>query len=347
MGVVGAGWWATSAHIPGIKAHERASLYAVQNRTMEKAKKIADDFGSEHAFDDYRRLIERKELDAVVISSTPNVHFLQAKYALEHGKHVLIEKPMTFTAGEARELCKLAEENKLHLLVSCPWHYTRHGIEARRIIRSGELGDVKMISVLMTNPVDQLLKGGNTSPTHGLNETYIEPNPGSYSDPKIAGGGQIYAQVSHAGAYLGFLTGSGASEVFARFDNAGSQNDIYNALTIKLTNGALVNLSSTGATPLDLRNYEVRVFGSLGILLLELWKGEMSLHFFSGSKKEFSPLREEEIYPDQAPVTNFIDSVLGLDHNGSAGELGLVAMEIIEAACMSDKTGRPIKISEL
>src|ERR1039457_2432630 len=254
IGVIGAGWWATSAHIPAIQSHPQAELVAVQSRERAKAEKIARDFGAKHACVSVAETLAIKELDAVVVASTPNAHFAQAKAALESGRHVLLEKPMTFTAGEARELVELAAEKKLHLVMSCPWHYTRHSVEARRLIHSGALGEIKMISVLMTNPIDKLLRGINSSPTHGMENVYVEPRQGSYNDPAIAGGGQIYCQVSHAAAYLTFLTGLRAAEVFARFDRDGSRNDIYNTLTVTLENGALVNLASTGATPLGERN---------------------------------------------------------------------------------------------
>jgi len=340
LGVIGAGWWATSAHIPAIKSHSQAELIAVQSRERAKAERIARDFGAKHACVSVDELLTVKGLDAVIVASTPNVHFAQAKAALEHGLHVLLEKPMTFTAGEARELVELAARKKLHLLMSCPWHFTRHGIEARRLIQSGALGEIKMISVLMTNPVDKLLRGVNTSPTHGLADVYVEPRIGSYNDPAIAGGGQIYCQVSHAAAYLTFLTGLRPAEVFARFDRDGSPNDIYNALTITMENGALVSLASTGATPLAERNYEVRVFGSQAILLLELWRGTMTMIDFADQRTEFEPLATDEIYPGQSPALNFIDLILGKAANGSPGGLGLTSMEIIEAACESAQTGR-------
>lgn len=344
VGVIGAGSWATSAHIPGIIRHERAHLRAVQNRTQSKAERVAKDFGADLAFDNYEELVLAENLDAVVVSSTPNIHYEQAKFALEQGKHVLIEKPMTFTVAQAQELCELATEKGLELLVSCPWHYTRHGMEARRLISEGILGDIKMIAVLMTNPVDQLMKGINTSPTHGLNNVYVEPNKGSYSDPKVAGGGQIYTQVSHVGAYLTFLTGAQPDEVYAKFDFAGSENDIYDILNITMDNGTLVNLSSTGATPLTIRNYEVRIYGTKGILLLELWKGSMAYYPFEGRHKDYPALSEAEIYPDEGPVLNFIDACLGLAPNESPGELGMAAMKIIAAASLSNKSGKPIKI---
>ena len=344
IGVIGAGWWATFAHIPAIQSHPHAELAAVQSRERAKAERAARDFGAKHACTSVRELLALEEIDAVIVASTPNVHFAQAKAALERGLHVLLEKPMTFTAGEARELVELAARKRLHLVMSCPWHFTRHSIEARRLIHSGALGEIKMISVLMTNPIDKLLRGINTSPTHGMEKVYVEPRPGSYSDPAIAGGGQIYCQVSHAAAYLAFLTDLRPAEVFARLDRDGSPNDIYNALTVTLENGALVSLASTGATPLAERNYEIRVFGSKAILQLELWRGTMTMIDFADQRTDFKPLAKDEIYPGQSPALNFIDVILGKAANGSPGELGLASMEIIEAACESAQTGRNEKI---
>ncbi|RPJ32840.1 MAG: gfo/Idh/MocA family oxidoreductase [Verrucomicrobiaceae bacterium] len=335
IGVVGAGWWATYAHIPAILSHPGAKLIAVQSRDRAKAEKIARDFNAGHACTGVDELLDIPGLDAVVVSSTPNMHYSQTKAALERGLHVLIEKPMTFTAAEARELVEMAAARNVQLLISCPWHYTAHGIEARRIIAAGELGSIKMISVLMTNPIDKLLKGVNTAPTHGMQDVYVEPRHGSYNDPAIAGGGQVYCQVSHTAAYLTFLTGHRAAEVFARFDNDGSVNDIYDSINIRLENGALVSLASTGATPLGERNYEVRVFGSKGILLMELWRGTMERVDFDGKRREYPPIPAADIYPDQAPALNFIDAIRGTAPNGSSGDLGLASMEIIEAACQS------------
>jgi predicted dehydrogenase len=344
IGIIGAGWWATTAHIPAVKSHSGAELVAVQSREKANCEKIARDFGAKHALVDYQDLLALKELDAVIVSSTPNVHFAQARAALERGLHVLIEKPMTFTVDEARELVEIAAQKKLQLLVSCPWHFTAHGKEARRLVRSGALGQIKMISVLMTNPVDKLLRGINTSPTHGMDKVYIEPCRGSYNDPEIAGGGQIYCQVSHAAAYLTFLTGLRPAEVYARFDYDGCQNDIYNALTVTLETGALANVASTAATPLSERNYEVRIFGSKAILELELWRGTMTLVDFADKRTEFQPLTPGEIYPEQSPALNFIDTLLGKATNGSPGELGLASMEVIEAACESARTNRSERI---
>lgn len=339
VGVIGAGWWATFAHIPALQSHPKAEVIAVQSRDQTKAEKIARDFGIRHACTGVDELLDAPGLEAVVVSSTPNMHYTQAKTALERGMHVLLEKPMTFTAAEARDLVDLAASQHVQLLISCPWHFTTHAIEARRLIAAGELGRIKMISILMTNPIDKLLRGINNSPTFGMDQVYVEPRNGSYNDPAIAGGGQIYCQVSHTAAYLTFLTGLRPAEVFARFDYDGTVNDIYDALTIRMENGALVTLASTAATPLCNRAYEVRIYGEKGVMMLELWQGTMSISDFDGQTREFPPVEPDLCYPARSPALNFIDAVRGDAPNGSPGELGLASMEIIEAACQSAHGG--------
>jgi predicted dehydrogenase len=342
--VIGAGWWGTYAHIPALIEHPDAELVAIQSADQDNARKIARDFSIPRAYSSAHRLLSEEDLDAVIVASAPSLHYEQGREALQKGLHVLVEKPMTLNAAQARELVTLASETGRQLLIGAPWHYTRHGQEARRLVQSGRLGEIRMISVLMTNPVDQLIRGMSTRPTHGK-QPYLEPRPGTYSDPQIAGGGQIYAQVSHAAAYLTFLVGARPSEVFARFHNDGSRMDIYDVLNIELENGCLVSLASTGATAVDRRDFEVRVYGTRRILFLELWHGSMTLVALDGGSAEnFPPLASDEVYPERAPAKNLVDSATNASANLSPGSLGLAAMEILEAACHSARTRENVTI---
>ena len=66
--------------------------------------------------------------------------------------------------------------------------------------------------------------------------------------------------------------------MFARFHNDGARLDIYDSLNIRMEDGTLVNIASTGATSLNLRTYEVRIFGTDGMLYMDLWHGTMEVH---------------------------------------------------------------------
>jgi predicted dehydrogenase len=346
-GVLGAGWWGTFAHIPALLAHPRAELVAIQTNDPEQAHSIAVDFRIPHACTTMDELLSIDGLQAVVVSSSPHLHFEQAAAALRRGMHVLIEKPMTFTASQAQQLLDLAEERNLEFLISCPWHYTSHAAIAQSLIREGKLGRLRMISILMTNPVSHLLRGESTEPTYGSNIPYRRPSHGTYSDPHISGGGQIYAQVCHVAAYLAFLTGLSASDVFARFHQDDAQLDIYDSLILRLEDGALVNIASTGATSLNLRTHEVRIFGTDGILYMDLWRGTMEFTTMSGQSITYPALGPTEIYPYQAPATNLIDSIFDPSLNRSPASLGVAAMEVIEAACISANSGQNVLVPRL
>jgi predicted dehydrogenase len=343
-GVLGAGWWATFAHIPALLSCPSADLVAIQKNDPGQALRVAADFGIPRSCTTTDELLSIDGLQAVVVSSSPHLHHEQAAAALRKGKHVLIEKPMTLTANQARELLDLANEHNLQFLISCPWHYTSHAAQAQRLIQDGMLGKVRMISVLMTNPVSHLLRGEGTIPTHNSETPYMHPNSSTYSDPEIAGGGQIYAQVCHIAAYLTFLTGLSASDVFARFHNDGAHLDIYDSLNIRMEDGTLVSIASTGATSLNLRTYEVRIFGTHGMLYLDLWRGTMEFTSMSGETTTYPELNPSEVYPHQAPAINLIDSIFDPACNRSPASLGVAAMEVIEAACISAKSRQNVLI---
>ena len=349
--VIGAGWWGTTAHIPALRCHPKADLVAVHHRDEASANKIAADFEVPAGFSSVDRLLESDGLDAVVISSAPYVHYEHARKALERGLHVLLEKPMTISAAEARELVELADRQGLQFLISGPWHYTDHVTEAQRLVQAGALGEIKMISMLMTNfclgfyrglPWDELF--GDSDAFENETRPYLEPERETSSVPEIAGGGQIYCQVSHVGGVLAFLTGQAPAEVFARFDNHETQVDVSDTLNAKLDGGTLVSIASTGATMQGERTFELRTYGTEGMLFMELWKGKMQLYSQDGKVHDYADLPDDDIYPMHAPTINLVDAIVGDAPNGSPATLGWQAMRLIEASCESARTGRNVII---
>jgi predicted dehydrogenase len=349
--VIGAGWWATAAHLPALKAHPEVELLAVQSLDENRVHQIARDFGAARAFTNWEDVLALDGLEAVVISSTPNVHYRQASAALNRGLHVLLEKPMTFTAPEAAELVRLAEAKNVQLVMSYPFHYTRHSEEAQRLIAGGKLGDVRMISILMTDeclglyqglPWDEIFGDGFTPDCEP--QPYLEPGRRSYADPSIAGGGQIYAQVSHVAAYVTFLTGRQAVEVFARFDNTGADVDVYNVVNAKLKGGAIVGITSTGATRKTKRLLPVTVYGTDGVIHLDLFEGTMLFQTMDGTSRTYPPLANGELYPSDRPVQNLIDLVQKRGTNKSPGAIGLAAMKIVDGSCRSARLNTNVQV---
>jgi predicted dehydrogenase len=352
VAVIGAGWWGTNAHIPAFKKHPQAELVAIQSRDIAKARKIAADFDVPNACTTVEEVLAIDGLEAVAISTTPNVHYEQTRAALLAGKHVVLEKPMTITAAQAQELVDLAESKHLHFVISCPWHYNACAIEARRLIETGALGQLKMVTIHFTNNVAGLYAGKPLDQAFRIDKEkhpewlpYRMPGTSSYSDPSVSGGGHIYTQISHVAAMLGFITQSDPLEVYARFDNAGTAVDVYDLINLKLANGTLVSISSHGLPmPRDTR-FEVSADGDRASIKVDLMRGQMDLHDYNGNETRYPEAPRDRRAPSLEPATNLVNLILGNGHNGSPATLGLYAMKIIEAAAQSARTNANVQVA--
>ena len=80
---------------------------------------------------------------------------------------------------------------------------------------------------------------------------------------------------------------------------------------------------------------------------MELWKGVMTFHDSRDQVTSYDDLPEEEIYPMYAPANNLVDVALGEAPNGSPAELGLFAMQVIEAACRSVDGNANVSVAQL
>lgn len=339
--VIGAGWWGTTAHVPALHHHPQAELIAVQHHDLAKAEQIAHDFKVPHGLATAEEVLELDDLQAVVVSSTANLHHSQTKAALQRGLHVLVEKPMTHSVSEAEELIELAAEKNVQLIVGATFHYNRHVLEAKRLLQSGALGDIHLMCILFMDENLGLYQGlpweefaGNHPDPEVEEEPYIKPGQTSYSDPKISGGGQIYNQVSHAAALVPFLTGDQPVAVHGLLNSAGTAVDVYDALNVKLQRGTIVSLASGGRIGNAPRHLDVRIYGTRGVIEMELLAGTMQHWNDAGELTTYPPLRtDEELYPRFEPSRNLVDVVLGTAPNGSPGDVGLSTMKIIEQAC--------------
>ena len=95
--------------------------------------------------------IFRSDVDAIVIATPVSTHFQLARRALLHGKHVLVEKPLTASVSEAEELVALAQEQQRVLMVGHTFEYNPAVNELRQLVHSGELGKIYCIEAERVN----------------------------------------------------------------------------------------------------------------------------------------------------------------------------------------------------
>lgn len=115
-------------------------LAACASRSAERAQAFADEFGIPRVYGSYRQLAADPQVDAVYVCSPNNLHAEHVRLCLQHGKHVLCEKPFVTNAADARSLYALAARNGLFLMEAL-WTYHLPLIgQAQQLIRSGALG---------------------------------------------------------------------------------------------------------------------------------------------------------------------------------------------------------------
>ena len=123
------------------------TLYAVANRTHEKAGAFAEKYGVEKVYDDIDDMFVDEKVDIIYITTPHNTHYQFMKKALENGKHILVEKSITLNSRELNEMIDLASQK--HLIIAeamTIWHMPLYK-ELWGIVERGELGKVQMITM--------------------------------------------------------------------------------------------------------------------------------------------------------------------------------------------------------
>jgi len=110
----------------------------------EKRKKIAQDLCKGEAYADYRELLARDDLDAVIVATPDHWHARMAIEAMNKGKDVYLEKPMTHTVEEARQVVEAAERNQRVLQVGSQTTSSDQWWKARKVIEEGGIGQLIM-----------------------------------------------------------------------------------------------------------------------------------------------------------------------------------------------------------
>ena len=147
MGLIGSGRIARR-FVPEARYVSGMELVCVYNPHPESAERFAGEFGLEFSTSDEETFYEH--VDAVDICTPHELHYAYAKRALEHGKHVLCEKPMTLSRAEAEELFNLAERKGLILMEAIKTAYTPGFIRLLSMLQSGVIGEIRDVESCFT-----------------------------------------------------------------------------------------------------------------------------------------------------------------------------------------------------
>jgi predicted dehydrogenase len=129
-------------HLDALRRLESVEVVAIAGRNLEVARRLGAGFGISTITTDYRETLRDPTIDAVHILTPNALHYSMTKAALEAGKHVACEKPVTTSVEQAQELVALAAKKGLRNCVCHNLRYYPMVQQLRRMVEAGELGEI-------------------------------------------------------------------------------------------------------------------------------------------------------------------------------------------------------------
>lgn len=150
IGVIGLGYWGPNL-VRNFLSTDGVEMVSAADMNEQRIKMAAKKFPSVYLTKEYRELIKSADIDAIAIATPVSTHFQLAKEALENGKHVLLEKPITAKASEAEELLAIAARKKLTLMVDHTFIFTGAVRKIKELVDSGEIGKLHYFDSVRVN----------------------------------------------------------------------------------------------------------------------------------------------------------------------------------------------------
>ncbi len=304
---------------------KEARVIACSDISEDTAKSFAKLCGAEKCYTDYHEMLQRDDIDAVVVSTPHPLHAPIGCNVLSAGKHLLVQKPMATKNEDAARLLE-AEKKSGKIALALPYMYDRAFVKMQELLEEGIIGQITM---------------ARSRVAHGINQ-----GPGSWFAQKaVAEGGALYDMGVYAAWRLVTLLGP-VRKVSAMMSTCDPRVDVEKnaVLTLEFANGAIGVLETSWQQQASL---DGDVFYGL----------EGTIHSGGGplrvyarhdpEKDEFS--WEEASLPESIsmstnPHQQFVDAIL---HNApvlSTVTRGQHIVEILRAGYESSETGRTVEL---
>jgi len=141
VGVVGYGYWgpnvARNFQLPGL-----SEVIAIADQSKNSQQRAQEAFPQARVTADAQEILQSPEIDVVAVVTPVWTHYELAKAALQHGKHVFVEKPFTASVAQAEELIELAARKKLQIMVDHTFLFTGAVRKIRQLVDEGVLGNL-------------------------------------------------------------------------------------------------------------------------------------------------------------------------------------------------------------
>lgn len=334
--IVGLGQLALEEIMPAFAECQTSKPVALVSGHPDKARKVARAYGiREDAIYDYQnydRLADNKEVDAIYIVLPNSMHAEFTLRGLKAGKHVLCEKPMATSASDAEKMIAAAREARRHLMIAYRLHYEPFNMKAMEICKSGALGKIKI---------------------------FVSTNGQNVEAPNIRLSGELGGgPMGDVGVYsinaARYTLGEEPVEVYAVAQRPADDPRFREvpesvAYTLRYPSGVIAHCGCSFGMA-ESRFYQVH--GTEGSLKMDpafSYRG-LRLHVKQGDPKKGSAAAKELMLQAKnhfaQEMDHFSSVILDGETCRTPGEMGLADMRILEALEASLKSGRPEPVAQ-
>lgn len=323
-GIIGLGRAADTLVAPAITADPNSRLVHVVSRDADRGRSFADRHGAPSASTDYDAMLADPDVNVVAVTSPNALHPEHVFAAAKAGKHILSDKPLAPSAAEAQRMLDACAAAGVRIGLDFQTRHHTSFVEAKRVIDSGEIGEIVAIQV-------------DASPGR-------IPLGGWRADPSLAGLGAVNNIAVHIYDLLRFLTGSEVTEVSAMFDVGRAEElETMPFVLMRFASGALAFANGNQVTPMPLN--DIVIHGTAGRIdgrgiTRPQQHGEMRIATAAGSRT--GQYSSDDCY--ERLVAAFSAAILAGRDPDPSGLDGLRCVQLTDAIRQSAREARVIAV---
>jgi predicted dehydrogenase len=337
VGIIGTGFIG-GIHAEALHHVPNAEVVAVASQTPGKAAEFAQAHDIPNAYEDYRALLGRADIDAVTVGIPNYLHAQVVTDAANAGKHILCEKPFCVTVEQAQQMIDVTRSNHVKLVYGEMLCFAPKYVRAKKLVDEGALGDVFLVK---------------------QSEEHYGPHSPWFWDVNRSGGGVLLDMGCHSIEFARWVLGkplvksvTATMGTFVHKDK--TRGEDHSVCLIEFENGTMGMAENSWAKTGGVDD-RCEIYGSQGNTCADLLRGSALItHSNTGygyavekaeTTKGWTFTMFEEIWNYGFPqeMQHFVNVVLGEEEPIETGEDGLEVLKIIYAAYQSAGEGRRIE----
>ena len=334
IGLIGCGIWG-SIHAQTYSSSPHTKIITICDQDRKKARDFSNKYGSVNFTTDYKEILSNPGIAAVSIATPDHTHTPIVLDALNAGKHVLVEKPLAMTVRECEEILAARDAAGTVLMVDFHNHWNIPFIQVKKMIDSGELGELQMINVRLNDtifvPTKMLSWASESSPVHFLG--------------------------SHVVDLIRWLSGDEIARVYSvSRSNVLMQKGIdtpdFFQTILELSRGSTAYVENCWIVAENAPNvfeFKADFIGSKGSTFVNVSHHRMVEKYTEEGSGFPDVLGVVDRYGKDAgfctaPMEHFIDCLVHNSKPLTTGEDGLAATQVVQAMEESARTGLPVNV---